>query len=138
MARTILDAENDIFYLSDLDTNELYYLNSVGQRIFGVKDYVGKKCYKVLHGKDAPCSFCKNLLLRQDSFYVWEQENEYCGRRFLIKDKIVRYNGKKVRLEVLLDITKQEYVSQTTKERLAFAGKIVDCISMLSAHTDYS
>lgn len=138
MARTILDAENDIFYLSDLDTNELYYLNSVGQRIFGVKDYVGKKCYKVLHGKDAPCSFCTNLLLRQDSFYVWEQENEYCGRRFLIKDKIVRYNGKKVRLEVLLDITKQEYVSQTTKERLAFAGKIVDCISMLSAHTDYS
>ena len=52
IAKTILEAENDIFYLSDMDTYELYYLNPAGQRMFGVRDYEGRKCYKVLHGVD--------------------------------------------------------------------------------------
>ena len=132
IAQTILNAENDIFYLSDMDTYELYYLNPAGQKTFGVKNYHGRKCYKVLHGKNSPCSFCTNHLLRQDSFYVWENENEYCGRHFLLKDKIVLHKGKKVRLEVALDITKQEYVSQNAKERLIFAEKIAGYIETLS------
>ncbi len=137
IAKTILEAENDIFYLSDMDTYELYYLNPAGQRMFGVRDYEGRKCYKVLHGVDEPCSFCTNSHLRQDSFYVWENQNSYCGRHFLLKDKVVNYRGKKVRLEVALDITKQEYVSQATQERLAFADKIVGYMETLSTHTDY-
>lgn len=137
IAQTILNAENDIFYLADLDTYELYYLNSAGQKMFGVKDYCGKKCYKVLHGNDKPCSFCTNSFLHQDSFYIWEKVNEYCGRHFLLKDKIVQYKGKNVRLEVALDITKQEYVSQSAKERLIFADKIVGYMNTLSVYADY-
>ncbi len=137
IARTILNAENDVFYLSDIDTYELYYLNNAGQKVFGAKDYTGKKCHKVLHGRDTPCEFCTNSNLHQDSFYVWENKNEYCGRHFLLKDKLVSYMGKKVRLEVALDITKQEYISQTAKERLAFADKIVGYMNTLSQHADY-
>ena len=138
IAQTILNAENDIFYISDLDSYELYYLNAAGQKIFGVKDYYGKKCYRVLHGNDKPCSFCTNSLLHHDSFYIWEKENEYCGRHFLLKDKIVQYKGKNVRLEVALDITKQEYVSQFARERLAFADKIVGYMNTLSVYSDYN
>lgn len=138
ITQAILNAENDIFYLSDLDTYELYYLNPAGQKLFGVKEYSGKKCYKVLHGKDSPCSFCTNSLLHKDSFYIWEKENEYCGRHFLLKDKIIPYKGKNVRLEVALDITKQEYVSQSAKERLAFAEKIVGYMNTLSMYSDYN
>ncbi|MBM6880010.1 EAL domain-containing protein [[Clostridium] spiroforme] len=137
IAHTILNAENDIFYLSDLDNYELYYLNPAGQKIFGVKDYHGKKCYEVLHGYDKPCHFCTNKYLRQDSFYIWENNNEYCGRHFLLKDKLVPYQGKKVRLEVALDITEQEYVSQSGKERLTFANKIVDYVNILSQCSNY-
>lgn len=137
IAKTILEAENDIFYLSDMDTYELYYLNPAGQRMFGVRDYAGRKCYKVLHGVDEPCAFCTNSRLRQDSFYAWENQNSYCGRHFLLKDKVVNYRGKKTRLEVALDITKQEYVSQATRERLSFADKIVGYMDTLSTHADY-
>lgn len=138
IAKTILEAENDIFYISDLETHELYYLNPAGQRVLGVRDYLGRKCYKVLHGVDEPCAFCTNAQLRQDSFYVWENQNEYCGRHFLLKDKVVTYRGRKVRLEVALDITKQEYVSQSARERLAFADKIVGYMETLSTHADFS
>lgn len=137
IARTILEAENDIFYLSDMDTYEMYYLNPAGQKLFGVRDYRGRKCYKVLHGTDEPCDFCTNACLRQDSFHIWENQNTYCGRRFLLKDKLVNYMGKQVRLEVALDITKQEYLSPTAKERLAFADKIAGYMHALAHHADY-
>ena len=137
IAKTILEAEDDIFYLSDLDTYELYYLNPAGQKTFGVRDYRGRKCYKVLHGANEPCSFCTNAYLRQDTFHLWENQNAYCGRHFLLKDKIVTYMGRKVRLEVALDITKQELVSQTAKERLAFAEKIAGYMHALSHYADY-
>lgn len=137
LTQTILNAENDIFYLSDMDSYALYYLNPAGQRMFGVRDYYGKKCYRVLHGKNEPCSFCTNQFLRRDSFYVWETLNEYCGRHFLLKDKIVQYQGKNVRLEVALDITKKEYLSQNARERLTFANKLIGYLKILSECPDY-
>ncbi len=137
VAEIILNAENDVFYLSDLTSYELYYLNPAGQRLFGVQDYKGKKCYKILHGKNAPCNFCTNDVLSKDSFYIWENQNEYCGRYFLLKDRIVQYRGIPTRMEVALDVTKQEYVSQNARERLFFAEKIADYLDTLSHHTDF-
>ena len=137
VAKTILNAENDIFYLSDPTTYELYYLNPAGQKMFGVKDYRGRKCYQVLHGQDTPCGFCTNAYLRKDSFYVWENEHEYCGRHFLLKDRLVQYRGRPVRLEVALDITKQEYVSEAAKERLAFASRIAGYTDTLSSRFSF-
>lgn len=137
VAEIILNAENDVFYLSDLNSYELYYLNPAGQRLFGVRNYRGKKCYKVLHGKNAPCDFCTNGVLNKDSFYIWENENEYCGRHFILKDRIVNYRGIPTRMEVALDITKQEYVSQSTRERLIFAEKIANYLNTLAHHEDY-
>ncbi|MCI6639939.1 MAG: EAL domain-containing protein [Pygmaiobacter massiliensis] len=136
-ANTILNAENDIFYLCDLESYELYYVNPAGQKMFGVKDYLGRKCYKVFWGRDTPCPFCPTQFLREDSFYIWESHNPYCDRHFLLKDKIVPYQGKNVRLEIALDITKQEYISQAANERLAFADKIVEYMDALAAYPDY-
>lgn len=135
--RLILSAENDIFYISDVDTYELYYLNPAGQRLFGIHHYQGRKCYKALQGLDAPCSFCTNHKLNQESFYTWDLENEYCGRHFLLKDKILHYKGKRLRLEVALDITKREVVSQGTQEQLDFAKKIVGYTNTLTNYPNY-
>lgn len=101
----ILESEEDIFYVSDPDTYELYYMNKAGRNMLGDREYHGKKCYQVLQGLDAPCPFCTNPMLKQDEFYIWERENPLCGRRFLIKDKLISCKGRKMRLEVALDIT---------------------------------
>ena len=122
-AKIILDADEDIYYLSDVDTYELYYLSRAGQRLMNVHDYQGRKCYKVLHGLDAPCKFCNNAHIRSSGFSVWEHQNDYCGRRFLLKDKLVPYNGKRV--------------SQATSERLNFADRIVGYLQTLSTRHDY-
>lgn len=136
-AQAILSAENDIICLSDPLTHEIYYMNTAAQKLFGVRDYLGKKCYAVLHGSAAPCDFCTNHLLRRDSFYLWENNNRYCGRRFLIKDKLVQLDGRELRLEIALDITRQEYVSRSAQERLAFAEKITEYTAALAECEDY-
>ena len=53
-------AENldEIVYISDMDSYELYYLNPAGRILTGIHDYKGRKCYKVLQGRNAPCEFC--------------------------------------------------------------------------------
>lgn len=40
-------------------------------------------------------------------------------------------------MEVALDVTKQEYVSQNARERLFFAEKIADYLDTLSRHADF-
>lgn len=131
LSSLILAAEDHIIYISDMDTYELYYLNPAGQRLFSIQHYQGRKCYKALQGLDFPCPFCTNDKLSQDSFYIWENDNEYCGRHFLLKDKIIPYKGRRLRLEIASDITKREVVSQSTREQLEFAKRIVGYTKML-------
>lgn len=137
-ALRILDAEDNLFCLCDLETYELYYMNAAARKIFGVGDCRGKKCYKTLHGLDKPCPSCQKKMLLQDSFYMWESWNDYCGRHFLIKEKIIPYGQKDVRLVIAQDITKKEYLSQSSTERLAFAKNVVDYMNTLSACPNYS
>ena len=137
LMEAVLEQSEDIFYVSDMDTYELYYLNPAGQQIFGQRDYQGKKCYRVLQGRDEPCIFCTNHLLKQDQFYTWDLQNDYCGRHFLVKDKKFCSSGRNLRLEVAQDITKHEKVSQNLQERLAFAEKVVDYAEILTRTSDY-
>lgn len=137
IVQAIMEAESDIFYVSDLETYEMYYLNPAGCKLFGIQEYRGKKCYKVLQGRDSPCSFCTNQCLKPDGFYIWDQYNEYCDRHFILKDKMVNYRGRYVRLEVALDITKHEIVSRDVQERLSFAEKVVEYTSILTENSDF-
>lgn len=137
LALQVLRSESNIYYISDPETYELYYLNPAGQSLFGMKNYQGRKCYRVLQGRDSPCPNCTNMRLRKDSFYVWDYENEYCNRHFLLRDKLIEYRGRPVRLEVASDITKHENVSRDTGERLIFAQKIVENSAILSGDRSY-
>lgn len=137
-ALRILDAEDSLFCLCDLETDELYYMNAPARKIFGVGNFRGKKCHKIFHGLDNPCPSCQRKTLRKDSFSTWESWNDYCDRHFLIKEKIIPYGPKDVRLIIAQDITKKEYLSQSSTERLAFAQNVVDYMNTLSACPNYS
>lgn len=124
-SKVILDAEDDIFFLSDLDTHELYYLNPAGQKLFGVKDYKGKKCYKVFHGLGGPCTFCREAFLSQKSFWTANKLSEYCGCYFALKSKIVFYKGKKLRLEIAVKMNRKNHLGESTIERIHLLQQVV-------------
>ena len=133
----ILEKTDDAISVCDVDTKEVYYLNAAAQRMFGVKNYRGRKCYEVLRGRETPCESCVNDRLRHDSFYIREDMNDYCDRHFMLRDKLMDSVGRTLRLQVAMDITKREYISQQTRERLEFANRITDCVDLLSRQQDW-
>ena len=57
----VLELSDSLYYICDIETNEMYYMNKRGMDLCGFSshdDYLGQKCYKIIHGYDAPCDFC--------------------------------------------------------------------------------
>lgn len=102
---SIVESMDEIIYVSDVDTYELYYLNTAGRRTIGIYDYKGCKCYKVLQGRDEPCEFCNNNKLSDKKFLVWDNYNSFLKKHYLMKDKLIPWQGKNARLELAIDVT---------------------------------
>ncbi len=130
----ILDNAASVVYVSDLETYDLLYLNELGRQTINVKseaDYIGKKCYKLLQGKDEPCDFCTNHLLNEDSYYEWSHCNENLNTTFLLKDKLINFNGSMARLEIATDITKLVELEKTLTDRLDDEHFLMNCVELL-------
>lgn len=98
-------------YVSDMETYDLLYLNQTSCETLGMplQKVLGGKCYEVIQGRTSPCPFCTNHLLNEDEFYEWEFHNPVLDRTFLIKDRIVDWEGKRARLELSHDNFSSEY-----------------------------
>ena len=100
----------DIVYISDPITHELYYVNKIGRKYFGIDHtgYQGRKCYEVMQGKPSPCSFCKKCQLEEGETILWEHTNEKLNRRFLVRDRLFRRNGQLIHVELAIDISERK------------------------------
>lgn len=138
----LIDLLDETIYLCDIETYEMYYINKAGMASIGpgIKlPYVGKPCYYVLQGRDAPCPFCTNHMLTQDEFYVWEHKNELLNKHYLLKDKLVRLPaGRKARMEIAIDITEKQNLNEKIKEKLELETLLVACLRYLSPPNPFS
>ncbi|RGY95923.1 EAL domain-containing protein [Clostridium sp. AM58-1XD] len=119
-----LDGMNELIYMSDIDTYELLYMNTCGLKQFGLKsrqEISGRKCYDVLQGLDSPCSFCTNSKLNKDEFYEWQTQNPITQHQYLLKDKLITYEGRDVRMEIAMDISK--FLSQERQIKILFENE---------------
>ena len=132
--KAVLEAQTDVIYISDMDTYELFYLNPAGQKLLGITNYRGHKCYKILQGRNSPCPYCTNSRLSEDEFYVWERRNEMTNMHFLLKDRIIPWENKKARMEIAVNVTEQTNLSNMVAEKLDFAENIVACSKILSSN----
>ena len=114
----LVESMDEMIYVSDVDTHEMYYLNAAGRRITGIYDYRGRKCYEAMQGRDRPCEFCTNDKLCSERFYIWEKENSFLGRHYLMKDKLIPWQGKIARFEIALDLTGKENVKRSIQQEL--------------------
>lgn len=133
---SIVEALDEIVYVSDLTTYELYYVNAAGRRMTGAHDYKGRKCYKVFQGRDDPCEFCTNHFLKEDRFYTREWDNKELKRHFLVKDKLIPWREKTARMGVAVDISEREILSQAVREKLDFAESMLTCAKALAEEPD--
>lgn len=137
--KLIMREINDIVYMADIETYELLYLNNKTLELIGAKEissWLGKPCYKILQNLDEPCSFCTNLYLNEHEFYCWEHYNQMLKRYFDVKDKLVEWNGRKVRLEIATDNTEKHEIYQQLEHNLIMEKTLVSCIRTLTMNSD--
>jgi diguanylate cyclase (GGDEF)-like protein len=97
---------NEIVYVTDIDTNELIYMNKKGRWLCNIDDMEslsGKKCHEILQGGAAPCVMCNNDQLKSGEFIEWDYFNPVYKKNFIIKDTLVEEDGRRYRLEVAID-----------------------------------
>lgn len=93
-------------YISDIYTHELLYLNKTSCETLQMskEQVIGKKCYEIIQGRDAPCPFCTNACLEKSKSYEWEFFNPNLKRSLIIKDRIIDWEGHKARIELADDM----------------------------------
>lgn len=125
--RFMMDAYEGYVYISDMDTYELLYVNQSSCDILGAPaaKVVGRKCYEVIQGRTSPCPFCTNARLTEDEFYEWEFQNPVLKRTFLIKNRIINWEGHRARLELSHDMYSTEYkLAKKDQERDALIRSV--------------
>lgn len=136
----MMDAFVGNVYICDMETHEMLYMNKQACDTLGtsLSNIIGKKCYDVIQGRNSPCPFCTNDKLSEDDFYEWEFFNPTLDRTFLIKDRIVNWNGRRARIELSHDMFSKEYgLEKKDREREAVIKSIPGGFARLDAR-DYS
>ena len=135
---TMLDGLSELIYVSDPKTYELLYLNKAGREIYGDGVVGGSRpCYQVLQGLAEPCPFCTNERLTSETFYEWEHTNPTQNRHYLLRDRLIEWEGRPARLEIAFDVTDSQ-VERDSFKFLADAGATtVECIRMLECEVGF-
>lgn len=132
----ITNSIDDIVYISDPTTYEIYYVNEAVLKLLKyppTEKWKGEKCYKLLQNRDEPCTFCTNNILCHEDFYTWEFYNELFDTHFLLKDKLIYLDNKEVRLEIASDITKRVNLENNLTSKLEEQQVLNFCIENLNS-----
>lgn len=106
---------NEIVYVSDADTYDLIYMNRKAREIFrniSIDELKKRKCYEILQNANAPCAICTNDKIADGDFYEWIYYNPIAEKHYLLKDTILKENGRRYRMEIAIDITVQQRQKQ--------------------------
>ena len=132
----LMDEYTGNIYISDMDTYELLYLNKESCKTLQASknELVGRKCYEVIQGRTSPCDFCTNNKLTYNKFYEWEFFNPVLDRTFLIKNRIIDWNGHKSRIELSHDMISVEYkLAKKDREREALLRTVPGSFARIDA-----
>lgn len=121
----------ELMYIVDVDTYDLLFINEAGKKLFQIDDYKGLKCYKALQGFDKPCEFCTNAKLSNDETYTWEYTNPLINRHYLLKDRLIDWDDKEVKMEIAFDITDNLKKKEELERRIKRDNILLDCIREL-------
>jgi len=97
---------DEAVYAEDMETHELVYMNERALDIFGVESLEqakGKKCCQVVQDRGAPCVSCDCRELKPGSFKQRRYFNARLNRQFLVRDTVLKEDGRLYHLALMLD-----------------------------------
>lgn len=117
---------DEMVYVSDMETNEIVYLNAHLRKNLGIKDgedYSGQKCHTLIQGKSVPCDFCNNSRLEPGKFVSWIHSNPILKKTVRVKNTVICKDGRRYRIEIAIDVNEkkmdgQDYIIARTESIL--------------------
>ncbi len=134
----IYENMKEIVYVTDMDTDEMVYINRYGRETFNIgslEEMQGQPCYQVLQKCSSRCSICTNHKLKSGEFYEWKYYNGLLGKTFLLKDTMVEQNGKRYKLEISIDISEMDEQKKTIKEFASNEAMVNDALRLSLAES---
>jgi len=133
----IIDNFADSLYIADPQTYEVLLVNKSLEKALG-RNPVGGLCYREFQGRNAPCDFCTNdKILKDKKPYVWEHYNPLLRKDLLLTDQIIWWpDGRQVRYEIAIDITKRKQTQRELQLTNEVLEKIFSTTHMAIAYMD--
>ena len=105
----MLNGINAMICVTDIDSNEILFINDFMKEHYGVKDSTGKLCYKVFQAdQNERCDFCPchQLDKNPDMTVEWEEYSTFTKRYYRKTNRYIDWlDGKKVHIQHSVDIT---------------------------------
>ena len=132
MDLSFLDGLDECAYVSDPDTYDIIYINKLLLTQMGLTEMppAGSKCYKAFQNLDTPCPFCNNSRLKEGEYINWVHHNLLLGGDFQVRDTLIDYQGRKVRLELCFRLEDQNLGAPAAEELmpiLTYASDLLGC-----------
>lgn len=105
--KRVLNQINSNIYITDVETDEIVYINDYMKRTFQLENAEGETCWKILQkGMKKRCDFCRVPHLEKDGgICVWREKNTVTGRIYLNHDSLEYWNGRWYHVQNAIDIT---------------------------------
>ena len=135
----MMDRSGSIGYICDLQNHELIYLSKAGMELYGLKsqaDYLGRPCYRVLHGLDAPCASCTNRKLTDCGESHWEYYNQFLERWFSVTASLIHLEQRPCRMAIATDITSRKQEVNALTQQLSMEDTLIYCLNTLTRESD--
>lgn len=126
--------QGDIAYLVDPNTFDLICGNKAFYDRIGKTEIecVGLKCYEVMHKRESPCPFCSKANWTSDKFYLWKNMNIALEQEFLIKNKLVQWQGQEVLLALAIDISNNKSIVDSLENGMMESHSILSGIQSMA------
>ncbi|MEO0090263.1 MAG: ATP-binding protein [candidate division WOR-3 bacterium] len=114
----VLDNFSEAVYIVDPESYQILYMNKKLRELLG-KEKEENICYKLFQGLSSPCPFCSNKYLYKNPNepYIWIHRNLRNNRYYKCIDQFFKLeNGKYLRIEFAIDITKEIEKNKIIKE----------------------
>ena len=117
----LMDRMHANLFVTDINTDEIIFMNRTMQNCFGLENPEGKICWQVLQkGMTERCPFCPIPRLleadNQESCVVWDEFNSLMGRNYENYDSLIPWmDGRLVHLQHSVDVTEIRQLSREAK-----------------------
>lgn len=113
---SLIEALDAAVVAIDDETHDLLYCNEAAKQFFSMSDTREKKCYEILRHRHTPCVFCKGGHLSFDTYYQGTYLHKKTGKRLLSREKLLELNGRRIHLQLLLDLSGSEHTVLPDRE----------------------